>query len=60
MTKGKLRKFCPSQMYCYDLCNYLKIKCMIRLIKSEKELIKSMNTSVKIIIGLFGNKLRLK
>ena len=60
MTKDKLRKFCRNQMYCYDLCNYLKIKCMIRLIKSEKELIKSMNTSVKIIFGLFGNKLRLK
>ena len=55
-----MTKFCPSQMYCYDLCNYLKIKCMIRLIKSEKELIKSMNTSVKIIFGLFENKLRLK
>ena len=38
MTKGKLRKFCPSQMYCYDLCNYSKF----RLIKSEKELIKSV------------------
>ena len=60
MTKGKLRKFSPSQMYCYDLCNILKIKCMFRLIKSEKELIKSINMSVKIIFGLFENKLRLK
>ena len=60
MTKGKLRKFRPSQMYCYDLCSYLKIKYMIRLIKSQKEMIKSMNTSVKIIFGLFINALRLK
>ena len=60
MTKGKLRKFRPSQMYCYDLCSYLNIKYMIRLIKSEKEMIKSMNTSVKIIFGLFINALRLK
>ena len=60
MTKGKLRKFRPSQMYCYDLSSYLKIKYMIRLIKSEKEMIKSMNTSVKIIFGLFINALRLK
>ena len=61
MTKGKFRKFCPSQMYCYDLCSYLKIKYMIRLIKSgKKEMIKSMNTSVKIILGLFKNALRLK
>ena len=52
MTKGKLRKFCPSQMYSYDLCSYLKIKGMIMLIKSQKEMIKSMNTSVKIIFGL--------
>ena len=60
MTKGKLRKFCPSQMYSYDLCCYLKIKGMIMLIKSEKEMIKSMNTSVKIIFGLLKNALRLK
>ena len=60
MTKRKLRKFCPSQMYSYDLCSYLKIKGMIMLIKSEKEMIKSMNTSVKIIFGLLKNALRLK
>ena len=31
----------------------------MRLIKSEKELIKSMNTSGKIVFGLFENMLRL-
>ena len=45
-------------MYCYDLCNYQKVKFMIRLIKLDQ--IKFMNMGVKIIIGTFENTLRLK
>ena len=58
MSKGKLRKFRPSRMYCYDLCNYQKVKFMIRLIKLDQ--IKFMNMGVKIITGTFENTLRLK
>ena len=58
MSKGKLRKFRPSRMYCYDLCIYQKVKFMIRLIKLDQ--IKFMNMGVKIIIGTFENTLRLK